>query len=90
MEADIGGTGYYPIPADSSSFGFWLRPGAFHCLTGIPAELAMDGFVALDALDALDACYYDQPHLNRDSKQTLELTPLEFIKACRKDDHLIQ
>jgi AraC-like DNA-binding protein len=184
---------HLPIPAGTSSFGFRLRPGAFHCLTGESAELAMDGFVALEALDhsfstasffelsvneqkkalkerllslgeakkpsdfmdlfdtlfkvppstvkviceslgySQKQCerlfrkhfgltpkvvlsilrfqntlrtltsdkakqgdilhiegYYDQPHLNRDIKQTLGLTPLELIKACRKDDDFIQ
>jgi AraC-like DNA-binding protein len=38
----------YPIPAGSVSFGFRLRPGAFHHLTGLSAETAMDGFVPLE------------------------------------------
>jgi AraC-like DNA-binding protein len=179
---------HFPIPADSSSFGFRLKPGAFYCLTNKTAEVAMDGFVPLVAVDpsfseaaffelpvsdqkrvlkerllllmqgrsssdfmelfaALSAAppnnvdeicktlnysqkqcerlfkqhfgltpkvvlsilrfqnalqvltsteakqsdilriegYYDQPHFNRDVKQSIGLTPLELIRACRED-----
>jgi AraC-like DNA-binding protein len=42
---------HFPLPAGSSSFGFRLRPGAFHVLTGLSADRAMDGFVPLVSLD---------------------------------------
>ncbi|MDR1432438.1 MAG: helix-turn-helix domain-containing protein [Propionibacteriaceae bacterium] len=42
---------HFALPAGSSSFGFRLKPGAFHTLTGLPADQAMDGFVPLDSLD---------------------------------------
>jgi AraC-like DNA-binding protein len=183
----------FPIPADSHSFGFRLRPGAFHCLTGKSAELAMDGFVSLEAVDdsffselffklpvnqqkeelkqrlltliqnqqpsdfmklfdtldlntpntVSEICqslsysqkqcerlfkqhfgltpkvvlsilrfqkalrvltsnnakqgdilriegYYDQPHLYRDVKQSIGLTPLELIRTCSEKDDFIQ
>jgi methylphosphotriester-DNA--protein-cysteine methyltransferase len=184
---------HFPLPAESSSFGFRLKPGAFFQLTGKSAALAMDGFVPLDTIDnsftnnrffnlsivaqkvalrrclrelsanktpsyfmklfdslhgappdnAHDLCtslgysqkqcerlfsknyglapkvvlgilrfqnalrvltsnrvkpsdvlriqgYYDQPHFIRDMKQTIGLTPLELIRACRKDVDFIQ
>jgi AraC-like DNA-binding protein len=184
---------HYPILAGSSSFGFRLKPGAFQCLTGLPAEKAMDGFIPLGDFDTAfsaskffelqpagqknvlreyllalignkkpsefmelydilyadtpdnvsEICkmlnysqkqcerlfnrhfgltpkmilsvlrfqnalriltsvhvkqsdilriegYYDQPHLNKDVKQSIGLTPLELIKACREDVDFIQ
>jgi AraC-like DNA-binding protein len=184
---------HYPIVSGSSSFGFRLKPGAFQCLTGLPAEIAMDSFVSLrdfdmafhtnkffalqpmeqmsflkeylfdlaenkkptefmELFDSLYAntpdnvseicqmlnysqkqcerlfkkyfgltpkmilsilrfqsalriltsvnvtqCdilrikgYYDQPHLNKDVKQSIGLAPLELIKACREDVDFIQ
>ncbi|GHT79125.1 AraC family transcriptional regulator [Actinomycetota bacterium] len=184
---------HYQISTDSSSFGFRLKPGAFHCLTGLSAELAMDGFMQLDSFDKTfltreffamqpidqkaflrryilmlakgkspcgfmrlfhalylntpdnvnEICemlnysqkqcerlfakhfgltpkvvlnilrfqkalhiltseqvsrsdilriegYYDQPHFNKDVKQTIGITPLELIKVCREDVDFIQ
>jgi methylphosphotriester-DNA--protein-cysteine methyltransferase len=34
--------------------------------------------------------YYDQPHFNRDVKQSIGLTPLELIRICREDVDFIQ
>jgi AraC-like DNA-binding protein len=184
---------HYPIQSSSSSFGFRLKPGAFHCLTGLSAELAMDDFLPLAQVDtafseqaffelpqalrknaffdyyrclqrekspsafmvlfdklfldtpetAQKICeiagysqkqcqrlfvrnfgltpkmiistlrfqnalgilvsdrakqsdilriegYYDQPHMIKDLKQSLGLTPLELLRACQQDDDYIQ
>jgi AraC-like DNA-binding protein len=184
---------HYPVVSGSSSFGFRLKPGAFQCLTGLSAEVAMDDFVSLrdfdmafhankfftlqpmeqmsvlkeylldltankkptefmELFDSLYAdtpdnvseicqmlnysqkqCerlfkkyfgltpkmilsvlrfqnalriltsvnvkqsdilriegYYDQPHFNKDVKQSIGLTPLELIRACREDVDFIQ
>jgi len=34
--------------------------------------------------------YYDQPHMIRDVKATIGLTPMELIRRCREDDENIQ
>ncbi|MFP3154658.1 helix-turn-helix domain-containing protein [Lachnospiraceae bacterium ZAX-1] len=34
--------------------------------------------------------YYDQPHLNKNVKQLIGLTPLELIRVCREDVDFIQ
>jgi AraC-like DNA-binding protein len=184
---------HYPIQADSNSFGFRLKPGAFYCLTRLSAELAMDDFLPLAQVDTAfseqaffklspevrrnaffdyyrrlqsekppstfmvlfdklffstpntvrEICeitgysqkqcqrlfmqnfgltpkmvistlrfqnalnilvsdkakqsdilriegYYDQPHMIKDLKQSLGLTPLELLRACQQDDDFIQ
>jgi AraC-like DNA-binding protein len=34
--------------------------------------------------------YYDQPHMIRDVRQSIGLTPMELIRRCREDDENIQ